>query len=156
MTASLENIAVRYAKMEDLESWMRLIDLVRWNFPELETQKQIDDYRKTTIKNIRRKSALCALDGDAVVGLLLFSTKYNMLCHMAVHPEYRRMGIATRLINLMFESLDRTKDIVVLTFRETDEKGAAPRSLYKSLGFEEAELCVNQGYPEQKFVLHPQ
>ncbi|WP_102378348.1 GNAT family N-acetyltransferase [Raoultibacter timonensis] len=150
MDASIE---VGFATLDDLGSWMDLIDLVQWNFPGLETPEKVDGYRMTTIKNIKRGSAVCARDQGAVVGLLLFSTKYNMLCHMAVHPDYRRKGIATRMIELMLEHLDRSKDVVVLTFREEDEKGEAPRALYRNLGFEEGELCVDQDYPEQKFIL---
>lgn len=147
------NIKITYATMRELESWMRLIDIVSWNFPGLSTQEEIDGYRKTVEKNINRKSAICALDGSTVVSFLLFSTKNNMLCHMAVHPDYRRKGIASSMVELMLSSLDRKKDIVVLTFRENDEKGAAPRALYKRFGFEEGELCYDMNYPEQKFVL---
>lgn len=140
--------------MDNLESWMQLIELVRWNFPGLGSRKEIEEYRKTVEKNINRKSAICALDNDKVVGFLLFSTKYNMLCHMAVHPDHRRKKIASRMIELMLSNLDRSKDIVVITFRENDEKGNAPRALYKSFGFEADELCYDMNYPEQKFILH--
>lgn len=39
------------------------------------------------------------------------------------------------------------------TFRENDEKGAAPRALYKKFGFEEGEFLEEFGYPNQKLVL---
>ena len=149
-----KDIRVGYATMDNLESWMQLIELVRWNFPGLGLQKEIEEYRKTVEKNINRKSAICALDNDKVVGFLLFSTKYNMLCHLAVHPDYRRKKIASRMIELMLSDLDRSKDIVVITFRENDEKGKAPRALYRSFGFEADELCNDMNYPEQKFILH--
>lgn len=121
--ASLINI--EYATMKNLASWMRLMEIVRWNFPGLETEEKVETYRNTVIKNIRRKSAICALDGNVVMGILLFSKKYNMLCCMAVHPEYRRRGIATQMITLMLANLDCSRDIVVETFREEDEKGVA-------------------------------
>ncbi len=148
-----KNVEICYATMGDLDSWMNLIDIVSWNFPGLGTQEEVYRYRDTVIKNINRKSAICAKDGNIVVGFLLFSTKYNMLCHMAVHPEYRRMKIAFSMIELMLKNLDRNSDIVVTTFREDDEKGVAPRALYKRVGFEEAELCFDQDYPEQKFIM---
>lgn len=148
-----KGIIVDYATLENLESWMELIDVVRWNFPGLGSQEEVDAYRKTVVKNMNRQSAICAMDENKVVGFLLFSTKYNMLCHMAVHPDYRRKKIASRMIELMLQNLDRSKDIIVTTFREDDEKGSAPRSLYKSFGFEESELCYDMNYPEQKFIL---
>lgn len=141
------------ATLENLESWMELVSLLRSNFPGLETQQELDGYRKTVEKNINRKSAVCVLDGGIVVGFLLFSTKENMLCHMGVHPRYRRGKIASKMIEIMLENLDRSRDITVITFREGDDKGTAARALYKSFGFEEGELCFDMNYPEQKFIL---
>ena len=37
---------------------------------------------------------------------------------------------------------DRSREITVSTFREDDEKGVAPRALYKKYGFEEGERRV--------------
>lgn len=148
------DITVGFAELKNVPSWMNLVDLVRWNFPGLETEEKIEAYQNTVIKNIERKSAICALDGRMAVGILLFSPKYNMLCCMAVHPEYRRQKIGTRMVNLMLENLDRERDITVETFRQGDEKGLAPRAFYQSLGFEEGELCCfEEGYPVQKFIL---
>lgn len=59
------------------------------------------------------------------------------------------------LLGKALEQLDRTKDITVSTFREEDEKGTAPRALYKKFGFIEGELIEEFGYPNQTFVLHP-
>ncbi len=59
------------------------------------------------------------------------------------------------LLEVALEQLDRTKEITVSTFREEDEKGVAPRTLYKKFGFVEDELIEEFGYPNQKFVLHP-
>jgi len=74
---------------------------------------------------------------------------------MAVHPGYRRMGIVSRLIDKMLVLLSYDRGITVTTFCEDDEKGIAPRSLYKKFGFEEAEIFTEFGYPVQRFVLHP-
>ena len=57
------------------------------------------------------------------------------------------------LLSKALEELDRTKNISVSTFREEDEKGTAPRALYKKFGFVEDELIEEFGYPNQKFVL---
>ena len=67
--------------------------------------------------------------------------------------DKRRRGIASLLLSKALEQLDRTKDISVSTFREEDEKGAAPRALYRKFGFVEDELIEEFGYPNQKFVL---
>ena len=142
-----------YATLNELELWMELVHLVSWNFPGLETKEQLDEYKKTVIKNINRKSAICAIMDDKVVGILLFSINHNMLSCMAVHPDYRKNGIAKQMIIEMMKNLDHKRDITVDTFREEDLKGIAPRALYLSLGFIPAELNVIHGYPHQKFVL---
>lgn len=147
------DIEVKFAAPHRLASWMSLVEITRDNFPGLETQELLNEYRDTVIKNMERQSAICALHGNIVVGILLFSTKHNMLSCMVVHPEYRRRGIAKKMIDLMLTRLDQTKDITVTTFREDDPKGAAPRALYQALGFLPSELCIEQGYPSQVFVL---
>jgi ribosomal protein S18 acetylase RimI-like enzyme len=145
--------SIKYASTNDLAAWMDLVRLVSWNFPGLESDELLDGYKNTVIKNIKRKSAICVISEDSVVGILLFSTKQNMLCCMAVHPDYRKKGIAKLMIQEMMRSLDKSRDIIVNTFREEDQKGIAPRALYISLGFEPAELVENLGYPSQRFVL---
>ena len=129
-----------------------MVEIIRDNFPGLETQEKLDDYRKTVEKNIDRRTAICALFGNMVIGILLFSEKHNMLSCMAVHPEFRRKHIAERMVNKMLKRLDHNRPVVVETFREEDEKGEAPRAFYKKMGFEEGELCwTEEGYPIQKF-----
>ena len=73
---------------------------------------------------------------------------------MAVHPEHRRNGIASAMVEKMLSILPSDKDVWVNTFREDDDKGIAPRALYKSFGFAEDELNMEFGYPHQKFILH--
>jgi ribosomal protein S18 acetylase RimI-like enzyme len=133
---------------------MSLIQIVKDNFPGLETEEKLNNYMATAKKNIDRQTAICALFGNMVVGFILFSTKRNMLCHMAVHPEFRRMHIATRMFELMLEKMDKTHPVVVETFREEDEKGAAPRAFYIKMGFQEGEFTSFDGYPTQKFYLY--
>lgn len=147
-------IKIESAAEKNLASWMSLVEIVRQNFPGLETEEKLEDYRRTVVKNMRRGSALCALDENVVVGILLFSEKENMLSCLAVHPEYRRRGIASGMIERMLERLGRSRDIVVETFREEDEKGAAARALYRSLGFVPERNCLFEGsYPVQRLVL---
>ncbi|MPM56832.1 hypothetical protein SDC9_103647 [bioreactor metagenome] len=73
---------------------------------------------------------------------------------MAVHPEYRKKGIGAAMVEKMLCLLPKGEDIWVITFREDDEKGIAPRALYKKFGFVEDELLIDKNYPHQKFILH--
>ncbi len=140
---------------KDIDSWMELVNKVSWNFPGLETESAICEHKQTVLKFMKEQRALCVKDGNTVIGVLLFSKKHNMICCLAVHPDYRKKGIGSELLATALKVLDPTRDITVSTFREEDEKGTAPRSLYKKFGFVEDELIEEFGYPNQKFVLHP-
>ena len=144
---------VEYGTSLDIESWMELVQSVSWNFPGLETEAAIEDHRKTVLRFMSENRALCVKDDENVVGVLLLSKKYNMICCLAVAPEYRRKGIASALLEKALSALDRSKDITVTTFRDNDEKGIAPRGLYKQYGFTEEKLMVENDYPVQRFVL---
>lgn len=144
---------VEYGTVQDMESWMELVHRVSWNFPGLETEAAIEDHRKTVLRFMGENRALCVKDDKKVVGVLLLSKKHNMICCLAVAPEYRRKGIASALLEKALSALDRSKDITVTTFRDNDEKGIAPRGLYKQYGFTEEKLMVENDYPVQRFVL---
>lgn len=145
---------VEYGAMEDMESWMELVNGVRQSFPGLETQAALDDHRQTVLRFMCEHRALCVKNEGKVVGVLLFSKTHNSICCLAVAPAYRRKGIARALLQQALAELDRSRDITVTTFRENDERGTAPRALYKSFGFAGGKLLVEFGYPVQEFVLH--
>lgn len=146
---------VQLGRNQDVDEWMKLVEEISWNFPGLETMEGINEYRETLLRFIGKDQALCVRNTTEVIGVLLFSRGRNMICCLGVSPKYRRYGIATMLLDAALEQLDRAKEITVSTFREEDEKGAAPRALYKKFGFVEDELIEEFGYPNQKFVLHP-
>ncbi|HHW32168.1 MAG TPA: GNAT family N-acetyltransferase [Clostridiaceae bacterium] len=151
MVESILKGEVMLATADDIPNWMKLVDVVKENFPGL----QKESYLVTLRKNIARKTALCFKENGNIVGILLFSPNQNRLSCVAVHPDYRRLGIASKLIEKMLVLLQPNREITVTTFREGDEKGVAPRKLYKKFGFEEAELLTEFGYPVQRFVLRP-
>ena len=138
---------------EDIESWMELVQTVRWNFPGLESQTDLDDHRNTILRFMGERRALCVKEHGNVIGVLLLSKKHNMICCLAVAPGYRRRGIACALMEKALLELDRSRNITVTTFRESDEKGTAPRALYQKYGFEAGKLLTEYDYPLQEFVL---
>lgn len=144
-----------YGTASDIDRWMDLVRTVREGFPGLETEESLEEHRQTVLRFMGKKQALCVKEDAAVVGVLLFSRGHNMICCLAVLPQYRKRGIASLLLEEALRQLDREKNITVSTFREEDEKGIAPRALYKKFGFVEGELTVEFGYPNQVFVRKP-
>lgn len=142
-----------YGVPEDIDGWMKLVSEVSRNFPGLETAEDVFEHRRTVLKFMEKRQAVCVKDNGEIIGVLLFSRKRNMICCLAVSPAHRRKGAAAALMKEALEQLDRSQDITVSTFREDDPKGAAPRALYKRFGFVEGELIEEFGYPNQRFIL---
>ena len=138
-----------------IDSWMRLVGKVRCNFPGLETEESLDEHRQTVLKFMNKKQALCVIINETVAGVLLFSRSRNMICCLAVDPEHRKQGLASVLMRKALDELDRNREITVSTFRENDDKGKAPRALYRKFGFQEGELTEEFGHPTQVFDLYP-
>ncbi len=151
-----DNMYLKYGEPNDIDNWIKLVTEVHQIFPGLETEDKIAGHRDTVLKFMTRKEAICVKDNDNIAGVLLFSKKHNMICCLAVSPQYRRRGIAKMLMTEALKNLSRDKDITVSTFRENDPNGAAPRALYKKFGFEEGELIEEFGYPNQVFILRSQ
>ena len=80
-----------------IDSWMQLVRKVSWNFPGLETEECIYEHEQTVLKFMNKKQALCVKSRGAIIGVLLFSHKKNMICCMAVDPEHRKQGTDGRV-----------------------------------------------------------
>lgn len=145
---------IRKGTENDIVEWMRLVRLVSPVFPGLESQDAIEEHKQTVLKFIRRGTALCADVNHSIVGILLFSREHHKICCLAVDPAYCRQGIASSMLTIALYEMERGNDITVSTFREDDDKGKAPRSLYMKFGFTPEELTEEFGYPNQVFRLH--
>ncbi len=143
-----------YAEMNDIDSWIKMVHIVKDKFSGLETAEKMDGYKQIVIKNIKRKTALCVKYNGDVVGVIIFSYNSKCLSFMAVHPDHRRKGIASAMIEKMLSLFPNNTYITVTTYRANDVKGIAPRALYKKYGFEEDELVTEFNYPLQKLVLN--
>ena len=146
---------VLFGEPSDIDSWMELVELVSPTFPGLETKEAIGEHRQAVLRSMEKRQAICVKSQEDITGVLLFSRNKNMIACLAVHPDHRRRGVASALLSAALDELDKSRDITVVTFREGDEKGTAPRALYKKFGFKESELTEAFGYPCQVFVLNP-
>ncbi len=107
----IKNMKVEFGRTSDIDSWMRLVRKVGWNFPGLETEQSIDEHKIIVLKFMNDKRALCVKNEEDIVGILLYSRKHNMICCLAVDPAYRKKGIASMLLSEALDKLDRDKDI---------------------------------------------
>lgn len=139
---------IDFAKNCDFESWIDLLELVKENFPGLD----LEEYRNVLHQSILKQEALVVKDdNEKLVGELIFSRMSNEICFLAIHPNYRKEGIAKNLIHHMFDLFPKGTNFRVITYREGDIKGIAARKLYESIGFTKGKLITVFDYPCQEF-----
>lgn len=134
----IEKMKVEFGRTSDIDSWMRLVKKVSWNFPGLETEQSIDEHKIIVLKFMNDKRALCVKNEQDIVGVLLYSRKHNMICCLAVDPVYRKRGIASLLLKEALDKLDRDKDITVSTFRKMMLKELRLENYIRNLGLKRA------------------
>lgn len=140
---------IRFAKEEDIPLWMDLVLLVIDGFPYLE-----EDEHLTTLKRyIANKGAILMTDNSIPIGGMMINYGTGSIDFLAVHPLYRNQGISQDLLNVALTELLENKEISITTFREGDKADTGYRKALKELGFAEAELLTEFGYPTQKMIL---
>ncbi len=152
---SLENVRknatreIRFAKEEDIPLWMDLVHLAIDGFPCLE-----EDEHLTVLKRyIANKGALLITEVGISIGGMMINHETGSIDFLAVHPLYRKQGISRDFLNVALTELLKNKEISITTFREGDKADTGYRKALKELGFAEAELLTEFGYPTQKLVL---
>lgn len=140
---------VTFATAEDIPAWMELVRLVIDGFPYL----QEGDYLIELKKRIQSRQALISKDGKTAVGILMFSYETGSIDFMGTHPLYRKKGLPKAFLDKVMGELIRDKALSITTYREGDKADTGHRRLVQDLGFAEAELLTEFGYPTQRFIL---
>lgn len=141
-----------YAELEDIPGWMKLVRLVVDGFPNLKEEEYIENL-KVYIKN---KWAMMILDGNVTIGGMLVHGGNGSIDFLGIHPQYRKQGISKAFLKRAMDSLIRHDEVSITTFREGDKADPGYRNVLKGLGFAEAELLIEFGYPTQRLVLQRQ
>ncbi|MCC8167054.1 MAG: GNAT family N-acetyltransferase [Planctomycetes bacterium] len=134
----------------DTPGWMDLVRLVVNGFPNL----QEDEYARSLRDAIRNGQAYIMRDGSTAAGVLMVCREAGSIDFMGIHPFYRNTGIAAALVDQADQIFHRDRrEISITTFRAGDKADTGQRDTYASLGFKEADLLTEFGYPTQRFVL---
>lgn len=139
-----------FASQEDIPAWMELVRLVVDGFPYLDEES----YLKQLQEAVRARRALILKDKDKAAAVMIFRAAAGSIDFLAVHPQYRKQGIARAFCRKALYELACPDEISVTTFREGDKADPGYRLALQNLGFAEAELLVEFGYPTQRFVLY--
>lgn len=147
---SQANWLVKEAVIEDLNRWFSFADTVTKDFFDIDLAKD-EKYRFGMKRNINRSTAIYVEDStkDAcpIIGAMTYSPNQKHISWLAVHPDYRNIGVASSLMNYMLVKMDGVKEIKVKTFQSDDEYGLAARSFYRKHGFTAGEILLDDEYP---------
>lgn len=140
---------ITYATEDDIPCWMNLVRLVIDGFPHLHEDEHICVLKQ----RIQSRQALILKDGGAAIGIMLFSPATGSIDFMGTHPLYQQKGIPKAFLGKVMQELRSDKEISITTYRNGDKADTRHRKQVMELGFAEAELLVEFGYPTQRFVL---
>ncbi len=143
---------IAYAAPDDIPEWMNFVSLVIGGFPCLDESA----HRETVKRYIKNRQALVMRDGAAVVGAAAFSVQAGSIDFLAAHPQYRHGGVEKPLLDFITRGQLAGRAVSITTFREGDRADTGQRAAYKRLGFTEAELLTEFGYPTQRMILLPE
>lgn len=103
-----------------------------WNATEQSRRalNPVDDSREGIDRYLKRNPKTCfvAAYGDIIIGVILtgHDGRRAIIHHMCVHPDYRRMGIARKLVGAAEEALkeEGIQKIFGLVFKDNDVANA--------------------------------
>ena len=140
---------IAFATKEDIPKWIELVHLVIDGFPHLDEAQYLEQLQEY----IKKKRALILKDADTAIGIMAFNEETGSIDFFGVHPQYRKRGIAKAFCEKALYELTHSTQISVTTFRVGDKADTGYRKIWGKLGFIEAELLVEFGYPTQRFIL---
>lgn len=121
------NCEIRLVTIDDYDAIYGL-----WNATEQSRRalNPVDDSREGIDRYLKRNPNTCfaAVDGDKLIGVILtgHDGRRAIIHHMCVHPDYRRMGIAAKLLHEAEEALKKEgiQKIFGLVFKDNDAANA--------------------------------
>lgn len=140
---------IRFAVKADIPACLELTNLVIDGFPNLNEKEYLAELER----GISEQRVLILTDDTMAVALMFVNFQTGSIDFFGVHPLYRKCGITKIFLDKIMKEFLKDKDITITTFREGDKADTGYRKAYKELGFAEAELLVEFGYPTQKLVL---
>lgn len=142
---------INFASHTDMDDWMELVALTIDGYPCLNNA----EYTRNLRQYIADKKALILRDEDMAIGAMAFSPDTGSIDFLAIHPQYRNLGITKLFLDKLVDELLYGKEISLTTYRAGDKADTGYREEYYRLGFAERELLIEYGYPTQRFVFLP-
>ena len=143
-----QNLRIPYpAESEDIPGWLELVQAVKEEFPAFYEMK----YKEELSRRIAAGEAWVYRDKGRIAAAMLYSKNRCELDFLAVSPDYRRQGLAQRLVESAAAQFPVGTRISVVVCPKGDKKGEAARGFYEAMGFAPGEKLMASGYPCQRF-----
>lgn len=140
---------IRYVTKNDEGQILSMMELVKDDFAGYKENEFIE----AVYNAISNDEAIMEEKDGRIAGMLMCSKKEKELSFLAVHPAYRKNGVAKRLIEKMTAWFNVGDIISVVTFQEGDPKGIPARACYHACEFVDDEKLTVFDYPCQKMTL---
>ncbi len=140
---------ITLATLSDIPLWMDLVRLVIDGFPNLQEEEYILQLKQCIVE----KRALILKFDNIAIANMIFNQETGSIDFFGIHPQYRNSRIAQIFLEKVMNDFLINTAVSITTFREGDKADTGQREMLKQLGFAEAELLIEFGYPTQKFVL---
>jgi len=104
----MKDFAIKQVTIDDYDQLFEL-----WNSTEQSRRalNPVDDSREGIERYLKRNPNTCfaAVQDGRIIGVILtgHDGRRGIIHHMCVHPEFRRMGIATQLVSLAEDALKK-------------------------------------------------
>ena len=122
-----ENLMIRLVTIDDYDALYEL-----WNATEQSRRalNPVDDSREGIERYLKRNPNTCyaAVADGRIIGVILtgHDGRRAIIHHMCVHPDYRRRGIAAKLVAMAEEALKKEgiQKVFGLVFKDNDPANA--------------------------------
>jgi len=139
----------RFAAKEDVSAWMELLSLVVDGYPHLDES----EYAEHLKRSIESREAIVLERGTKIVGAIAFRRDLGTIEFLGVHPQMRGSGISKVLMRSALQELaPEVETVSTTTFRAEDAADTGYREDLLALGFAEAEMLEELGYPTQRLL----
>lgn len=140
---------IAFAVESDIPAWMDLVRLVVDGFPYLKESEYLEQLKQ----GIQKKQALIMRDENIIIGAMAFNSETGSIDFLGIRPQYKKHDIARAFLQRAWRELLNDTPISITTFREGDKADPGYREIFKKLGFAEAGLLIEFGYPTQKLTM---
>lgn len=105
-----DKISFQYASEKNLASFLNLLEIIKNDYKEFETEEMRESFRTSILVNIKQRTVICAMFGNIVVGFLLYAPENQQVNFLAVHPEFRQKGIEEKMLRILKNANDSAKE----------------------------------------------